>query len=84
MLQKIEELKNKAIQEINIANNEEILRTIELEYFGRKAGKIGEILKAIPSLNPSERGIIGKTANEAKKEVEQKIIKRNFKTIVSH
>ena len=78
MLQKIEDLKNSAIEEISGAKNEEELKAIELEYFGRKSGKINEILKVIPTLDPKERGQVGKNSNLAKKEVEAKIADRYF------
>lgn len=78
MLQQIEELKNDALAEISSAQNEGELKAIELEYFGRKAGKINEILKAIPTLDPKERGVVGKNSNLAKKEVEAKIADRYF------
>ena len=38
MLDTIEKLKQEAIEKIENANNDETLREIELEYFGRKAG----------------------------------------------
>ncbi len=78
MLQKIEELKIDALEKIKEASCEAELKAIELEYFGRKSGKIGEILKAIPTLDPKERGAVGKNANIAKKDVEAGIATRYF------
>lgn len=78
MLQQIDELEKSALKKISSAENEEILKAIELEYFGRKSGKIGEILKAIPTLEPKERGAVGKAANIAKKNVEAGIADRYF------
>jgi phenylalanyl-tRNA synthetase alpha chain len=78
MLQKIEELQKSAIEKINAAASEQELKDIEQEYFGRKSGKINEILKAIPTLSGSEKGQVGKASNMAKKEVEAKIADRYF------
>lgn len=78
MLQQIETLTLQALDQILSAENTDILREIELEYFGRKAGKMGEILKAIPTLDPKDRGEVGKQANIAKKKIEAAMADKYF------
>lgn len=78
MQSNIEQLKQNAIEAINQAHSLEELQAIEQEYFGRKTGKINEILKSIATLSPEEKKEIGSLANEAKKEVESALAERLF------
>lgn len=71
-------LRTDAFQKIDQAKVLDDLKNIDTEFFGRKAGKISEVLKSIPTLDPSERGVIGKSANLLKKEIEEYMASRYF------
>lgn len=78
MLQKIEALQVEALDKIFSADDAEELKNIEQEFFGRKSGKMGEILKAIPSLDPKEKGLVGKNSNLAKKAIQAGLAEKFF------
>lgn len=69
---KIEELKNQAIKDIENATDERVLFDVEKKYIGRK-GSLTEILKGIKDLSIEEKKEIGPIANQVKIEVEDKI-----------
>lgn len=66
----IQNLKNQAISAILEAKSEKELKELRIHYLGRK-GEISQIIKKIPSLDPSTRAEIGKLANDAKKAIEE-------------
>jgi phenylalanyl-tRNA synthetase alpha chain len=77
-LEKINILKNKAIDEIKNANSEEDLKSIELFYFNRKNGEIINILKSISKLSNEEKKIVGKESNITKNIIEKFIADKYF------
>jgi len=46
------------------------LEQIELEYLGRKSGRVSALLSNIAALAPAERAALGKSANDAKRAIE--------------
>jgi len=67
---RVQNLKNQAISSILEAESDKELEELRIAYLGRK-GKISQLLKAIPSLNPSARKEMGQLVNDAKKAIEQ-------------
>ncbi len=78
MISKIQILKDQAVSAISVAQSSADLEQIEQEYFGRKSGKINDILKSLASLSPEEKKEVGSAANEAKKEVEAFLAQKLF------
>ncbi len=72
MLIALREIKESALLSIDKANSLEEIRKIKISYLGRK-GKLTDILKGIGDLNEEERKVVGKAANELKKELEDAI-----------
>lgn len=65
-------LKEDAILKIQQSKSLDELLATEKEYLG-KTGSLNEILKGVKNLSPEEKPLIGKLANEIKKELEEKI-----------
>jgi phenylalanyl-tRNA synthetase alpha chain len=63
-------LSSEALAAIGKARTAAELETIELDYLGRKSGKISGLLSGIGKLEPAERAALGQAANEAKKAIE--------------
>jgi len=61
----IEELKKKAIQEIDGAKNVEELERVRIKYLGRK-GELTRLLRSIGDLPDDKKPVIGKSINELK------------------
>ncbi|MDH4045802.1 MAG: phenylalanine--tRNA ligase subunit alpha [Gemmatimonadota bacterium] len=49
------------------------LDDLRTELLGRKAGALTEVLRALPSLTPDERRVVGQRANQIKRELEAAI-----------
>jgi len=72
--QKILNIKNTALGEINKALSKEQVFSLRVKYLGRKS-EFNNILKNIKSLSPDEKKKIGHLANTAKKEIENEFEK---------
>ena len=71
----IEELKSRALQELeSVVSSEEVERW-RIAYLGR-GGALTEILRGLGSLPPEERRTVGATANQAKALLEEKLSAR--------
>ena len=71
-LKKIETLANLAPGSISEAKTLEELEALRLEYLGRK-GAVTEILHSLAQVPAEQRPVLGKRANELKKEIERLI-----------
>lgn len=69
MKDKLEQLKNQAIEEINNANDIKDLQEIKLKYLSRK-GELNTIRRGIKDLSAEEKPIIGDLANKTAEEIE--------------
>jgi len=49
---------------------------VEVEYLGRKSGRVSKLLEGIGALNPEERAALGKAVNEAKRTIEEALSAR--------
>ncbi len=72
MIERIEELRTQAQQEIAGAANSEAVEELRVRYLGRKA-ELPQMLRSVATLEPEERGVVGKAANEARRALEQAI-----------
>ena len=52
------------------------LERVEVEYLGRKSGRVSKLLEGIGALNPEERAALGKAVNEAKRTIEEALSAR--------
>ena len=69
MQKELEKLRREAIEALEKIKDLKGLESFEVEYLGRKEGRLNSILKSLKDLSPEERGVIGKMANDIKTEV---------------
>jgi phenylalanyl-tRNA synthetase alpha chain len=69
-------LSSLALAAIATANTKAELEAIELEYLGRKSGRLSSLLSGIGKLDPAQRASLGQAANEAKKAIEAALTTR--------
>ncbi len=75
MIERIEELSAQALQEIEAASSSEAVEQLRVHYLGRKA-ELPQMLRGVAALEPEQRGLVGKAANEARRALEQLIERR--------
>jgi phenylalanyl-tRNA synthetase alpha chain len=75
MIERIEELSAQAQQEIEAASSSETVEQLRVRYLGRKA-ELPQMLRGVAALEPEQRGLVGKAANEARRALEQLIEQR--------
>jgi phenylalanyl-tRNA synthetase alpha chain len=69
MKEKLEELRNLAIKEIEQTNSLEEIENIKIKYLGRK-GELNTIKRGVKDLSDTEKPIIGNLANTVAEEIE--------------
>ena len=68
---KATELRDEAAAAISAAKSEEQLEAIEVEYLGRRDGKVSrQLLAGIAQLPPEQRAALGQQANDARRNIE--------------
>ncbi|KHE70484.1 phenylalanine--tRNA ligase subunit alpha [Halobacillus sp. BBL2006] len=72
MKERLEQLKQEALQKVEQANNVQGLKDVRVEYLGKK-GPITEVLKGMGKLSKEERPVIGQLANEVREQVAEAI-----------
>jgi phenylalanyl-tRNA synthetase alpha chain len=72
MIERIEELRGQAQQEISGAPTSEAVEELRVRYLGRKA-ELPQLLRGVATLEPEQRGAVGKAANEARRALEEAI-----------
>ena len=72
MKEQIEEIKTKALDAINKAENEKQLEEVRVTYLGKK-GELTAILRGMGSLSPEERPVVGSQVNVVRDILESKI-----------
>lgn len=75
MKEKLEQIKNLTLQEINEAKSLEEIENIKIKYLGRK-GELNTIRRGIKDLSPEEKPIIGDLANNIANILEEEIQKK--------
>jgi phenylalanyl-tRNA synthetase alpha chain len=69
MIERIEELRTQARGEIEAAASSEAVEELRVRYLGRKA-ELPRMLRGVATLEPEQRGVVGKAANDARKALE--------------
>ena len=69
MKQKLEEIKNQAMKQIEIVNNLEELNTVKVNILGKK-GVLTAVLKGMKDVSQEERPKVGQMVNETRNEIE--------------
>jgi phenylalanyl-tRNA synthetase alpha chain len=72
MIERIEELRARAQEEIANAATGGAVEELRVRYLGRKA-ELPQLLRSVATLEPEQRGTVGKAANEARRALEQSI-----------
>jgi phenylalanyl-tRNA synthetase alpha chain len=72
MIERIEELRAQAQEEIANAATGGAVEELRVRYLGRKA-ELPQMLRSVATLEPEQRGVVGKAANEARRALEQSI-----------
>jgi phenylalanyl-tRNA synthetase alpha chain len=75
MIDRIEQLRGEAEQAIAAAGSSEALAELRVRYLGRKA-ELPQMLREVASLEPAQRGAVGKAANQARQALEALIARR--------
>ncbi len=70
MQEKLLNLKNEALAQIMAVRDNNELEKIRVEYLGKNSGKLTLVIKKIPELEPDQKVIVGRFANEVKKMIE--------------
>lgn len=72
MREKLQALKEQALQDLQTVDSLEALKTLKVQYLGKK-GSLTEILRGMGGLSAEERPKIGQIVNELRTELEEKI-----------
>ena len=72
MIERIAQIQTEASAEIEGAAGSEQVQELRVRYLGRKA-ELPQMLRGVASLEPEQRGLVGKAANEARRALEQLI-----------
>jgi phenylalanyl-tRNA synthetase alpha chain len=72
MIERIDELRTEAQTAIANAASSDALEELRVHYLGRKA-ELPRLLRGVAQLDPAQRGIVGKAANQAREALEQLI-----------
>src|SRR5271167_3762317 len=69
MIERIQQLREQAEQEIAEAGSSEQLAELRVRWLGRKA-ELPQLLRGVAELDPSQRAEVGKAANQARRALE--------------
>jgi phenylalanyl-tRNA synthetase, alpha subunit len=75
MREKLEEIRESAMRELNEAGGQQVLEALRIKYLGKK-GELTSILKQMGGLSAEERPKIGQLANEVRAFIEQDLVQR--------
>lgn len=70
MRDRLKQIQELAVSELNQADKKEILEEIRLKYLGKK-GELTQVLRGMGALSAEERPIVGQLANEVRAEIEK-------------
>ena len=82
MKEKLQEIRNIALQEIDQAQKLEEIENIKVKYLGRK-GELNTIRRGIKDLSAEEKPAIGELANQIANEIESKL-ESKYETLHKH
>lgn len=69
MEKELQQIKQKALEKIAAVKSQSDLESLEIQYFGRKEGRLTKILRSLAGLSLEEKRKIGALANQIKKEL---------------
>lgn len=69
MKERLEALKQEALQELNLVQNQQELNELRIKYLGKK-GPLTEVLRGMGALSADERPLIGQVANDVRAAIE--------------
>ncbi|HST55319.1 MAG TPA: phenylalanine--tRNA ligase subunit alpha [Solirubrobacteraceae bacterium] len=69
MIERIEQLRAQAQAAIAAAHTSEELEQLRVRHLGRKA-ELPQLLRGVAELEPAQRGVVGKAANQARQQLE--------------
>jgi phenylalanyl-tRNA synthetase alpha chain len=72
MIERIGQITAEAEAEIAAAASSEQVEELRVRYLGRKA-ELPQMLRGVATLEPGQRGVVGKAANEARRAIERSI-----------
>ncbi len=72
MNEKLSEIRNRALEQIETAEDLNRLNEVRVAFLGKK-GELTAVLKGMKDLSPEERPIIGQSVNETRDELEHKL-----------
>ena len=70
--EKLQDLQQQALKEINQVESLDQLESIRLSYLGKK-GQVTQVLKGMKDLDPKDRPLVGKTANEVSDDIKDMV-----------
>jgi len=76
MNERIEQLRDEAEQAIAAASSSEALEQLRVRYLGRKA-ELPQMLRGVADLDPAQRAIVGKSANQLRQALEALLARRS-------
>ncbi|WP_240374653.1 phenylalanine--tRNA ligase subunit alpha [Bacillus piscicola] len=76
MIERLQELKQEALQEISESGNVKDLDHVRVKYLGKK-GPITEVLRGMGKLSAEERPLVGQKANEVREEIQTNVEKKS-------
>ena len=76
MKDQINQIKQKALEEILNTQDLKTLNDVKVKYLGKK-GELTSVLRGMGGLSPEERPIIGAEVNKAKEEIESLVAEQN-------
>lgn len=76
MRNKLKQIREEAIDNLEGLNSQESLENFRIQYMGKK-GKLTLLLREMGSLSKEERPVIGQLANEIRAELEEELTKTN-------
>ncbi|RWZ59826.1 phenylalanine--tRNA ligase subunit alpha [Halobacillus fulvus] len=78
MKERLEQLKQEALQKVDQATEVQSLKDVRVEYLGKK-GPITEVLRGMGKLSKEERPVIGQLANEVREQIADAIESKQTK-----
>jgi phenylalanyl-tRNA synthetase alpha chain len=72
----VEALREEALRAVDAADDPEALEAVRIAWLGRKAGRIPDLMKTIPTVPPEERAAFGQAVNALKQAVSERIEQR--------
>lgn len=76
MKDELNQLRKRAEEALAKVRDRRALKELEIEYFGRKGGKLNQILKGLKSLTEKQKKIIGQLANTVKEDLMRLIVEK--------